>query len=126
MIIKVRKSSSDTWYEIPGLGMNSTFKQYKTWAPNSGRALSGTSTGRVQYRKWKAFVKCPMLTAAQYAAMQSFFCSFPDYFFAQVIDDTGTMHSLTMYSGDLEYSGTYICGQNEVYYQGVSIELVEE
>lgn len=112
--------------EIPGLGMGSTFKRFKTWAPNSGRSVSGVSTGRVLYKKWKAFVKCPMLTAAQFVTLRSLCEEEPQYFAAKVIEDTGTEYNLTMYSSDVEYSKQLICGNGEVYYQDVSVELVEE
>lgn len=133
MRIWIRKYSTDSWYLIPGLGADSTFKRLKTWAPNSGRALSGKSTGRVQYRKWKASVKCPMLTASEFSALRSFFDTPPDYFLVKAEEDIAssgsvptTTHELTMYASDFEYGKQLLCGNNEAYYMGVSIELVEE
>lgn len=126
MKVEVKKYSNSTWAEIPGLGMDSSFKRFKTWATNSGRAVNGISTGRVQYRKWKLFIRCPMLTAAQFSSLRSFFDTSPDYFFVKVTEDTGSVHTLTMYAGDLDYSKEIICGNAEAYYQGVSVDLVEE
>lgn len=133
MKIWVKKNSTDSWYLIPGLGADSTFKQFKTWAPNSGRAVSGISTGRVLYRKWKASIKCPLLTAEEYSVMRSFFGSSPDYFYVKVEEDIAssssvhtTTHELTMYSGDLDYSKQIVCGNSEAYYSGVAVELIEE
>lgn len=112
--------------EVPGLGINSAFKRFKTWSTGSGRAVNGTSAGRVLYRKWKAFVRCPMLSAAQFAALRALCDNEPQYFAAKIIEDTGTEYNLTMYAGDLEYSSEVICGNGEVYYKDVAVELVEE
>lgn len=126
MRVEIRKYSYDTWKEIPGLGMDSSFKRFKTWATNSGRAVNVRSTGRVQYRKWKLFIRCPMLTAAQFASLRSFLDSSPDYFSVRVSEDTGTVHTLTMYAGDLDYGKEIVCGNSEAYYQDVSVDFVEE
>ncbi len=112
--------------EVPGLGMDSSFKRFKTWASNSGRAVNGISTGRVQYRKWKAFIKCPMLTATQFVTLRNLCDNEPQYFAVKVIEDTGTEYNLTMYASDLDYSKIIVCGNSEVYYQGVSVDLIEE
>lgn len=112
--------------EIKGLGEDSTFKRFKTWAPNSGRSSAGKSTGRVAYWKYKAFVKCPFVPKDDYKTFKSIFETEPQYFAVRVIDDNGEEHNLTMYSGDLQYSSVVNCGNGEIWYRGVEIELVEE
>lgn len=112
--------------EITGLGEDSTFLKFKTWAPNSGRSATGKSTGRVAYWKYKASLKCPFVSSAQYKEMKSIFETEPQYFSVKVIDDLGDTYNLTMYSGDLSFSSAVNCGDGETWFRGITVELVEQ
>lgn len=112
--------------EITGLGEDSTFLKFKTWASNSGRSATGKSTGRVAYWKYKATLKCPFVPAEQYEKMKNIFETEPQYFAVKIIDDLGDTYELTMYAGDLSFSSAVSCGNGEIWFRSVSVELVEQ
>lgn len=111
--------------EIPGLGTESTFLKKKTWASNSGRSITGYSSGRVAYWKYTLSLKCPMITSSDYKKLKNIFETEPQYFQVKVIDDIGDTYNFTGYSGDLTYSSV-IQTDSGKYFQGVAVEVVEQ
>jgi hypothetical protein len=125
MTVKTDKNNTGTWTTLPGLGVDSKFNKFKTWAPESGRALSGGSTGRVQYIKRKAACKFPVLTPAQYRFLKDLSYTEPQYFKIRVEEDTGEVHIFKAYTSDVDYSSELVCG-SEKYYKDVTIDFIEQ
>ena len=125
MIVKVDKNNSGTWTVLPGLGMDSKYNKFKTWAPNSGRPLSGKSAGRVLDIKGKVTGKFPMLTPAQYSFLKNLSYGEPQYFKVRVEEDTGEVHVFTAYTSDVDYGSVLICG-TEKYYKDVTLDFIEQ
>lgn len=126
MIVFIKKTASSSWVRVPGVGMESTCKRFKTWAPNSGRSVSGRSTGRVIYRKYKAQIKCPLITAAEFRLIRQLCDQDPEYFSVKIIEGDLNELELTMYAGDVDYGTEVVCGAGEVYYKDVQFSLIEE
>lgn len=112
--------------ELTGFGEDCTLIKHKTWANGSGRASTGLSTGRVAYWKYSVSLKFPFVPLADYEKMEEIFETEPQYFDVKIIDGNNITHNLTMYAGDLAYSSAADCGDGEIWYRGVSVELVEE
>lgn len=125
MIVKVDKNNSGIWTVLPGLGIESKFNKLKTFAPNSGRALSGNSTGRIQYIKRKLTGRFPVLTPAQFSFLKNLSYSEPQYFKVRVEEDTGEVHVFTAYTSDVDYASELVCGA-ETYYKDVTLDFIEQ
>ncbi|MBQ7757025.1 MAG: hypothetical protein IJ031_00100 [Oscillospiraceae bacterium] len=112
--------------ELTGFGDDCPMIKHKTWANGSGRATTGLSTGRVAYWKYSVSLKFPFIPSSDFDKMENIFETEPQYFPVKVIDGNDQTHNLTMYAGDLSYSSITNCGKGEIWYRGVSVELVEE
>ena len=98
--------------------------KYRTWAPKTGRVLSGKTVGPIAYWKYKIPLKWSFLTEIEFKKLKGLFENKPDYG-SMKFYDVGKLVNTTGYASDLTHGGI-VCAGNEDYYKDISVNIVEQ